>query len=131
MPGSKPGALGHLATPHRKTFPIRIPRHASSASSKGDLAAPATIADFVSGTVLGNAFEPVLRRRQPRVDVVLAELSRHGQACLTGTGGGCFVEFGSQSQARAAASALPAGWRSEVVAGASRSPLLDALEQWR
>ena len=91
-------------------------------------AAPATIADFVSGTVLGNAFEPILRRRQPRVDVVLAELSRHGQACLTGTGGGCFVGFGTASQAQEAQSALPASWRSRVVAGAARSPLLDALE---
>jgi len=91
-------------------------------------AAPATIADFASGTVLGNAFEPVLRRRQPRVDAVLAELSRHGQACLTGTGGGCFVGFGSASQAQEAQSALPGSWRSRVVAGAVRSPLLDALE---
>jgi 4-diphosphocytidyl-2-C-methyl-D-erythritol kinase len=91
-------------------------------------AAPATISDFVSGTVLGNAFEPVLRQRQPRVDAVLTELSRHGQARLTGTGGGCFVEFGNEAQARQAQSALPAAWRSHVVAGAARSPLLDALE---
>src|SRR5699024_11031756 len=28
-------------------------------------AAPATIADFLSGAPLGNAFEPVLRRREP------------------------------------------------------------------
>jgi 4-diphosphocytidyl-2-C-methyl-D-erythritol kinase len=91
-------------------------------------AAPATISDFVSGTVLGNAFEPVLRRRQPRVDAVLTELSRHGQARLTGTGGGCFVEFGNAARAQEAQSALPASWRSHVVAGAARSPLLDALE---
>jgi 4-diphosphocytidyl-2-C-methyl-D-erythritol kinase len=91
-------------------------------------AAPATIADVVSGTVLGNAFEPVLRRRQPRVDAVLTELSRHGQARLTGTGGGCFVEFGNAARAQEAQSALPASWRSHVVAGAARSPLLDALE---
>jgi len=91
-------------------------------------AAPATIADFVSGTVLGNAFEPILRRRQPRVDAVLEELSRHGQACLTGTGSGCFLCFGAESQAQEAQSALPASWLSRVVAGAARSPLLDALE---
>jgi 4-diphosphocytidyl-2-C-methyl-D-erythritol kinase len=91
-------------------------------------AAPATISDFVSGTVLGNAFEPVLRPRQPRVDAVLTGLSRHGQARLTGTGGGCFIEFGNEAQARQAQSALPASWRSHVVAGAARSPLLDALE---
>jgi 4-diphosphocytidyl-2-C-methyl-D-erythritol kinase len=91
-------------------------------------AAPATISDFVSGAALGNAFEPVLRRRQPRVDAVLTELSRHGRARLTGTGGGCFVEFGNATQAQEAQSALPAAWRSHVVAGAARSPLLDALE---
>jgi 4-diphosphocytidyl-2-C-methyl-D-erythritol kinase len=91
-------------------------------------AAPATISDFVSGAVLGNAFEPLVRRRQPRVGVVLAELSRHGQARLTGTGGGCFVEFGNAAQAQEAQSALPASWHSHVVAGAARSPLLDALE---
>ena len=59
---------------------------------------------------------------------MLAELSRHGQACLTGTGGGCFVSFGTASQAQEAQSALPASWRSRVVAGAARSALLDALE---
>jgi 4-diphosphocytidyl-2-C-methyl-D-erythritol kinase len=91
-------------------------------------AAPATISDFVSGAVLGNAFEPVLRRRQPRVDAVLNELSRHGQARLTGTGGGCFVEFDSPEAAQEAQSALPASWRSRVAAGAARSPLLDALD---
>jgi len=59
---------------------------------------------------------------------VLKELSRHGQACLTGTGSGCFVAFGTAVQAQEAQSALPASWRSRVVAGAVRSPLLDALE---
>lgn len=91
-------------------------------------APPATIVDFVSGSVTGNAFEPVVRRRQPAVGAVLTELSRHGQACLTGTGSGCFVRFASQSQAQDAQAALPAGWTSHVAAGASRSPLLDALE---
>ena len=91
-------------------------------------AAPATISDFASGTLLGNAFEPVLRSRQPRVDAALKELSRHGQARLTGTGSGCFVEFGNAEAAQEAQSALPASWRSRVVAGAARSPLLDALE---
>jgi 4-diphosphocytidyl-2-C-methyl-D-erythritol kinase len=94
-------------------------------------AAPATISDFVSGATLGNAFEPVLRRRQSRVDAVLTELSRHGQACLTGTGSGCFAGFGTEAQARVVAAALPAAWRSRVVEGASHSPLLDALGRWR
>jgi 4-diphosphocytidyl-2-C-methyl-D-erythritol kinase len=91
-------------------------------------ARPATISDFVSGTVLGNAFEPVVRRRQPLVDAVLAELSRHGQACLTGTGSGCFVRFATRAQAQDAQAMLPTVWRTRVAAGASRSSLLDALE---
>lgn len=91
-------------------------------------AAPATIADFVSGAALGNAFEPVLRRLQPAVDAALAVLSQQGQACLTGTGSGCFVRFLSEDRARQAQSALPAGMVSRVVAAAPRSPLLDALE---
>ena len=93
-------------------------------------AAPATIADFVSGLALGNAFEPVLRRRQPAVDAVLKALSLFGQASLTGTGSGCFVRFQSQDGALAAQSALPGNLRSWVVAGAARSPLIQALATW-
>lgn len=91
----------------------------------------ATIADFVSGTVLGNAFEPVVRRLQPAVDRALKELARHGEACLTGTGSGCFVRFGSESAARQAQASLPVDLDSRVVAGAGRSPLLDALDRAR
>ena len=94
-------------------------------------APPATIADFVSGTVLGNAFEPVVRRLQPAVDRALHELARHGQASLTGTGSGCFVRFASEPAARRAQRALPADLESRVVAGVSRSPLLDALDRAR
>jgi 4-diphosphocytidyl-2-C-methyl-D-erythritol kinase len=63
------------------------------------------------------------------VDAALSELSRFGQARLTGTGSGCFLEFGTEAQARAAADGLSPGWRSVVAAGVSRSPLLDALER--
>jgi 4-diphosphocytidyl-2-C-methyl-D-erythritol kinase len=91
-------------------------------------AAPATIAGFLSGTVRGNAFEPVLRRLQPRVDSVLAMLSRLGEACLTGTGGGCFVRFATREAAEAAQRQLPPGLRSWVASGVARSALLDARE---
>ena len=94
-------------------------------------APPATIAGFLSGTVRGNAFEPVLRRLEPRVDSVLATLSRLGEACLTGTGGGCFVRFASRESAEAARRALPPGWRAWVAAGVDRSPLLDARAAWK
>ncbi len=90
-------------------------------------ARPATITDFVSGAELGNAFEAVLRRREPAVDAALSALSRFGAARLTGTGAGCFVAFGSRAQAEAALAALPVGLRAWEAAGVERSPLLDAL----
>jgi len=94
-------------------------------------AAPATIADFVSGAALGNAFEPVLRRLQPAVDAALSALAEHGQAHLTGTGSGCFVRFNAALEAMQAQSILPASLKSRVVAGVQHSPLLDALAKAR
>ena len=90
-------------------------------------ATPATIADFVSGTGLGNAFEPVLRRREPAVEAAFAALARVGTPRLTGTGSACFVEFAERGDAEAALARLPGGLVSWVAAGAARSPLLDAL----
>jgi 4-diphosphocytidyl-2-C-methyl-D-erythritol kinase len=94
-------------------------------------AAPARMCDFISGEPLGNAFEPVLRRREPAVDAAFAALARIGSPRLTGSGSGCFVEFATRESAEAALAALPAGLRAWVVAGAPRSPLLDSLEAWR
>ena len=89
---------------------------------------PATIADFVSGAVLDNAFEPVLRRREPAVEAAFAMLGWVGRPRLTGTGSGCFVEFATRAQAEDARASLPPGSKAWVVAGAARSPMLDALE---
>jgi 4-diphosphocytidyl-2-C-methyl-D-erythritol kinase len=91
-------------------------------------AAPATIADFVSGKPLGNAFEPVLRRREPAVEAAFGALARIGSPRLTGSGSGCFVEFADRGSAEAALATLPQGLKAWVVAGAARSPLLDALD---
>ncbi|MBZ4038638.1 4-(cytidine 5'-diphospho)-2-C-methyl-D-erythritol kinase [Novilysobacter selenitireducens] len=93
-------------------------------------AAPATISDFVSGVPLGNAFEPVLRRREPTVDAALAALSRVGDARLTGSGSGCFAGFATQDAAQAALASLPAGLKAWLAPGAERSPLLGALATW-
>ena len=93
-------------------------------------AAPVTIADFVSGTVLGNAFEPVLRAREPIVDRLLDYLSKHGPASLTGTGGGCFARFKSLADAQAAHQHLPSGLKAWVANGVNSSPLLAELEHW-
>jgi 4-diphosphocytidyl-2-C-methyl-D-erythritol kinase len=90
-------------------------------------APPATIAGFLSGSVAGNAFEPVLRGRESRVDAVLRALSAHGSACLTGTGSGCFVRFPAREAADAALAALPPGLDAWIAAGTSHSALLDAL----
>ncbi|MEP6633671.1 MAG: 4-(cytidine 5'-diphospho)-2-C-methyl-D-erythritol kinase [Luteimonas sp.] len=91
-------------------------------------AAPATIADFVSGQPLGNAFEPVLRHREPAVEAAFASLARIGSPRLTGSGSGCFVEFADRESAEAALATLPHGLKAWVARGAARSPLLDALE---
>ena len=90
-------------------------------------APPATISDFVSGPSLGNAFEPVLRRRSEAVASVLDTLSRFGPAALTGTGGGCFARFGARAEAEAALARLPAGMRAWVADGVDVSPLHRAL----
>jgi 4-diphosphocytidyl-2-C-methyl-D-erythritol kinase len=94
-------------------------------------AAPATISDFVSGAPLGNAFEPVLRRREPAVEAAFAALARIGRPQLTGSGSGCFVEFGDPASARAGLAMLPAGLRAWIAEGATRSPLHLALDAKR
>ena len=94
-------------------------------------AAPAKIADFVSGAASGNAFEPVLRRREPAVEAAFAVLGRWGLPRLTGSGSGCFVEFPDRASAEAALAGLPEGLSAWVAAGAARSPLLDVLAERR
>lgn len=91
-------------------------------------AAPAKIADFASGSLLDNAFEPVLRRREPAIEAVFQALSRIGTPRLTGSGSGCFVEFVTRAAAEQAMAQLPDNLRAWVVEGAAHSPLLDALD---
>ena len=93
-------------------------------------AAPAKIAGFLSGAVLGNAFEPVLRRREPAVEALFVALARIGAPRLTGSGSGCFVEFATRESAEAALAALPSGLDAWLARGAERSPLLDAVERF-
>lgn len=93
-------------------------------------AAPATISGFLSGTALDNAFEPVLRRREPAVEALFAVLARIGTPRLTGSGSGCFVEFATREAAEAALVALPPGLNVWLASGVDRSPLLDAVERY-
>ena len=98
-------------------------------------APPTTMFDFVSaavarGEMLGNAFEPVLRRREPAVEAAFQALERIGSPRLTGTGSGCFVEFGDRASAQAGLAELPPGLRAWIASGATRSPLRAALDAW-
>lgn len=93
-------------------------------------AAPTTMAAFVAGAVHGNAFEPVLRSREPRIAQALDDLTEFGKAgFVTGSGGGCFVAFDAREQAEAARVALSGRWKAWVARGVARSPLLDRLER--
>ncbi len=99
-------------------------------------APPATISDFVSAALgqghgLGNAFEPVVRRREPAVEAAFTALARIGSPHLTGSGSGCFVEFGDRESAQAGLASLPPGTRAWMATGASRSPLQLALAAWQ
>ena len=120
-------------------YVVASPRvHAATAAlfQASDLtrnAAPAKIAGFLSGSsplgaALGNAFEPVLRRREPAVEALFAMLAHIGTPRLTGSGSGCFVEFAEREAAEAALASLPPGINAWLARGADRSPLLDAVE---
>ena len=87
------------------------------------------IESYVSGSLLDNAFEPVVRQLQPRIDRVFESMASCGKVALTGTGGGCFMRFDSKEAAREAQAKLPDGYRSWVVKSAPVSPLLQALTQ--
>lgn len=93
-------------------------------------ATPATIGGFLSGTVLDNAFEPVLRRREHAVEALFVVLAGIGAPRLTGSGSACFVEFADRESAERALASLPPGTNAWLARGADRSPLLDAVERY-
>ena len=90
-------------------------------------APPAKIAHFIAGSVLDNAFEPVLRCREPAVEAVFDVLAQVGTPRLTGTGSGCFIEFPDRDSAQSALARLPRGLRAWLAAGVDHSPLRAAL----
>ncbi|WP_133480037.1 4-(cytidine 5'-diphospho)-2-C-methyl-D-erythritol kinase [Cognatilysobacter segetis] len=97
---------------------------------------PLKMADFVAGgdprsDRFGNAFESVLRAREPAVDAVLEALSQVGRARLTGSGSGCFVEFATRESAEVALGRLPSTLRCRLVAGAAVSPLHRMLHRFQ
>lgn len=96
----------------------------------------ATISSFVSGETSGNAFEPVVRARHPRVAAALDWLggfdrARSGQARLSGSGACVFLETESRERAEAIADACPDGFSAYVADGVNVSPLQRALARHR
>ena len=92
---------------------------------------PATMRDFVSGAVLGNAFEPVLRRREPAIQAAFDALAQVGTPRLTGTGSGLFVEFADRGSAESALARVRSATphlRAWLAEGAGVSPLHAALD---
>ena len=89
------------------------------------------IEDYGVEANFGNAFEPVLRQREPALESLFASLAAVGRPRLTGTGGGCFIEFASDAAARQAYTQIRAMCHAWVVEGAHYSPLCDALAAHR
>lgn len=89
----------------------------------------ATISDFVSGSVRGNVFEPVLRCRSPQIASALDRLAAFGTPQVTGTGGGLFLACADASAARRVQTQLDPRWRSWIAQGVDVSPLHARLAQ--
>lgn len=86
-------------------------------------AAPATISDFLSGSVHGNAFEPVLRKRSERFAAMLDRLAAFGVPHVTGTGAGVFLAFDDPARADTVRAKLPPPWRAWIAKGVNESAL--------
>jgi len=75
-----------------------------------------------------NDCAPVVCRRHPLVARALAELGRHCEARMTGTGACVFGAMGDEAQAGAVLRACQkAGWSGFIARGLDQSPLLDRL----
>jgi 4-diphosphocytidyl-2-C-methyl-D-erythritol kinase len=93
--------------------------------------APTTISDFLAGTDTANAFAPLARARYPQVAAALDWLGHCGDARLSGSGGCVFAAVGSEVQADAVIRACPPEFTVYRAMGVNRSPLLDALDDFR
>jgi 4-diphosphocytidyl-2-C-methyl-D-erythritol kinase len=91
----------------------------------------ATISSFVSGETTENAFAPVVRARHPRVAAALDWLGGFGQARLSGSGGGVFLELRSLERAQAVARQCPAAFTAHLATGVDVSPLHEAAARHR
>lgn len=94
-----------------------------------------TISGFLSGSVVGNAFQPVLAARNKAVAQTLEALAAYGTPHLSGTGACCFVAFADETSAQAALRdwllRFDAQAESVVVAhGVDVSPLRECVQGW-
>ena len=94
---------------------------------------PTTISGYLSaaGAGAGNAFEPVVRARYPRVAAALDWLGQFAAARLTGSGGCVFAAVESAERAEELVRLCPLPFVAYRTRGLARSPLLDAVERYR
>ena len=85
-----------------------------------------TIRDFLSGGGT-NVCEPLVRKGWPKVDEAIRDLSRFGEARMTGTGACVFSAFEQEQAARDAWQALSGQWPGFVARGNNTSSLLQVL----
>lgn len=76
----------------------------------------------------GNAFLPVLRQREPRVDRAVEHLSEFGAPKLTGSGSTLFLEARDEADADRLTTALKKHYNVRAVRGVDQSPVLEALD---
>lgn len=72
-----------------------------------------------------NDLQPVASRRAPQIQAALKQLSRFGEARMTGSGSAVFAAFDAESDAREAIAELPAGWSGWAVRGLDEHPLAE------
>mgnify|MGYP001611430516 CR=1 FL=1 len=87
---------------------------------------PIKITAFFDGLkqrALRNDLEPVVSKRYPEVAHHLAWLKQHGEARMSGSGACVYVEFSTESAARAAHAQVPQAMRGFVARGLERHPL--------
>ncbi len=87
---------------------------------------PVTLDKFISGWTENDCLQ-VVAETYPQVRAALDDLSRFGQARLTGTGACVFAAFESESRAEQVVASLAGRWRAFVSKGLSLSPLRERL----
>ena len=77
---------------------------------------------------LGNAFEPLVRKRFPPVDAAFRWLEQHSKPFLTGTGACVVAAFDQRAQAQALADQCPQQFEPHVARGYNQSQLAQYMD---